>query len=86
VPEALWGEPVGESPVRAGLAAAREINRTRVSYLEDLDKLRRVLAGGGTFPEMRAAVNAFQVIDNIIGELETAAKRAADRVGEEQAV
>ena len=76
MPEPLWEEPA-EARNTAGLAAAREISRTRDSYLADLDKLRGVLHAGGTFLEMRVAVDAFEVLDNIVGELDKAAKRAA---------
>lgn len=77
MPDALW-EHDAETRVPAGLAAAREISRTRDSYLADLDKLRGVLMAGGTFLEMRAAVDAYQVVDNIARELEKAAKRSAE--------
>lgn len=57
-------------------ATVRHIFRTRDSYVEDLDKLRERLHAGGTFLEMRAAVDAFAIIDNIVRELEKVAARA----------
>jgi hypothetical protein len=77
--DTLWEERA-ETRVPAGLAASREISLTRDSYLADLDKLRAVLMAGGTFLEMRAAVDAYQVMDNIARELDTAAKRAAEGI------
>lgn len=70
-PATLWDDSANSSPE---MAAARAIGRARDSHLADLDKLRTVLLAGGTFLEMKAAVNAYQVIDNLARELDKAAK------------
>ena len=56
--------------------AVRAIERVKATHIEDLDKLRETLHRGGTYLEMRAAVDAFRIIDETIRGLE----KATDRV------
>lgn len=55
--------------------AVRIINRIKEAFIADRDKLRDTIQHGGTHLEMRAAVDAYQVIQNTINGLELAIDR-----------
>lgn len=55
--------------------AVRAIQRVKLTFIEDRDKLREVIGGGGTHLEMRAATDAYRVIEETIRGLELAIDR-----------
>ena len=55
--------------------AVRAIQRVKLTFIEDRDKLREVIGCGGSHPEMRAAADANPVIEETIRGLELAIGR-----------
>ena len=56
----------------------RAVHRVRVSMLDDKERIKAVLAKGGTFQEMRAAVEAWRVLDEGIRGLQLAVERMGE--------
>jgi len=52
--------------------ALRVIDHVRGKYQADLDALAATIKHGGTIPEMRAAVRAYDVLAGVLRELKTA--------------
>ena len=55
--------------------AVRAIQRVKLTFIEDRDKLVGVISGGGSHLEMRSAVDAHRVIAETIRGLELAIDR-----------
>lgn len=55
--------------------AVRAIQRVKLTFIEDRDKLREVISGGGSHLEMRAAVDAHLVVAETIRGLDLAIDR-----------
>jgi len=56
----------------ANIEVAVALGRIRSAYTEDIDKLTEVLKGGGSIPQMRAAVQAYDTLSAVGRELEAA--------------
>lgn len=69
------GADVGLS-VTARDAAARAIREVIESFVSDRDKTMRLVHAGGNLPQMRAAVDAARLYNEIIIGLEQAVARA----------
>ena len=64
--------------------AVRAIQRVKLTFIEDRDKLREVI-GGGTHLEMRAATDAYRVIEETIRGLELTIDRVLGHDVKEEA-
>ena len=64
--------------------AVRAIQRVKLTFIEDRDKLREVIGGGGSHLEMRAAVDAHLVVAETVRGLDLAIDRILGHDTEER--
>lgn len=83
IPELFEFAPLGgQDIISARQEAARAIKRVADAHQSDLDKLLAVISGGGGLLEQRAAVEAADLIKEIIIGLRKAADLVLETTGD----